>query len=93
MTDGEATKIISAYGKALRDRKSLYGDLSELPYSKERIKEALIFVIRKGGNPKFREQLRGAYITPAEWQAGFGSRRGAVEFTEEEMKAVSQFKT
>ena len=31
MTDDEAMKIINAYGKALINRKSSYGELSDLP--------------------------------------------------------------
>jgi hypothetical protein len=86
MTNDESVKIISAYGKALMDRKSLYGDISELPYAKERIKEALIHGIKRGDDPKLGEQLKGAYITLSEWQAGFGSRRDAAELTEEDLK-------
>jgi hypothetical protein len=63
MNDHEAVKIINAYGKALMERKSSYGDLSELPYKKERIKEALIHRIKAEGDPKFREQLKGALLT------------------------------
>ena len=33
MTDADSVKIITAYGKALLDRKSSYGDVSELPYA------------------------------------------------------------
>jgi hypothetical protein len=85
MTDEEALKIINAYGKALLDLKSSYGDVSELPYPKDRIKEALIHGIKQGDDPKFREQLKGAYITLAQWQAGFGARRAAAE-TDVDMK-------
>jgi hypothetical protein len=86
MTDADSIKIISAYGKALLDRKSSYGDESELPYRKEQIKEALIIGIKQTRDPRLREQLKGAYITLAEWQAGFGRRRAAAELTDEELK-------
>jgi hypothetical protein len=82
MTDEEAMKIINAYGKALMDRKSSYGDASELPHAKTRIKEALIHGIKESDDPQFREQLKSAYIALAEWQPGFGSRRVSAEFTE-----------
>ncbi|HEX3912714.1 MAG TPA: hypothetical protein VHW71_04340 [Steroidobacteraceae bacterium] len=86
MTNEESVRIISAYGKALLDRKSIYGDVSELPYAKERIKKALIHGIKETSNPKLCEQMKGAYITLAEWQAGFGSRSAAAEFTGQEFK-------
>jgi hypothetical protein len=86
LTDAEAVKIITAYGKALLDRKSSYGDVSELPYSKERIKEALIIGIQQTRDSKLREQLKGAYVGLAEWQAGFGNRRAARELTGEDLK-------
>jgi hypothetical protein len=86
MTDYEAVKVINTYGKALIEHKSAYGDLSELPHRKERIKEALIHRIKAGGDPKFREQLKGAYIALAQWQLGFAARRAAAELTEEDLK-------
>jgi len=86
MTDAESVNIITAYGKALLDRKSSYGDISELPYAKERIKEALIIGIKRTRDSKLREQLKGAYIMLAEWQAGYGSRRTAAELTDEELR-------
>jgi hypothetical protein len=60
--------------------------MSELPYAKEQIKEALICGIQKTGDHKLREQLTGAYITLSHWQARFASRRAAVELTEEELR-------
>ena len=86
MTDDESIRIINAYGKALMDRKSSYGDVSELPYEKERIKEAIMHGIKEAGDPTFREQLKGAYITLAEWQPGFAARRDAAELTQEDLK-------
>jgi hypothetical protein len=86
MTDDESIKIINAYGKALMDRKSSYGDVSELPYAKQRIKEAIIHGIKEARDLTFREQLKGAYITLADWQPGFAARRGAAELTQEDLK-------
>jgi hypothetical protein len=77
MTDDEAMKIINAYGKAMMDRKTAYGELSALPYPKDRIKEAIIHGIKAGDDPKFRDQLRTGYVLLAEWQSGFGNRPGA----------------
>ena len=85
MTDAESVKIITAYGKALLDRGSSYGDISEPPYAKQRIKDALIIGIKQTRDPKLREQLNGAYIMLAEWQAGFGCRRAVAELTDEEL--------
>lgn len=85
MTDEKATKIISAYGKMLADRKSSFGDVSELPYAKERIKEALIHGIRTASDPKVRDLLKAGYITLAEFQPGFGNRRSA-ELTADDLK-------
>jgi hypothetical protein len=86
MTDDEAVKIINAYGKAMMDKKSQFGELSDLPYPKTLIKEAIVHGIRVGDNPRFREQLKAAYIALSDWQAGFGSRPGAGELTAEELR-------
>jgi len=86
MTGEEAMKIINAYGNALAARKAPYGDVSDLPYPKERIKEALIHWIKVGDDPKIRELLKGSYITLADWQAGFGARRAATDLTDIDMK-------
>ena len=92
MTDAVAMTIINAYGKALVDRKSSYGDVRELPYAKERIKEAIVHGIKETDDPTFREQLKGAYITLAEWQPGFAARRGAAELTQEDLKDPAKVK-
>ena len=85
MSDGEAMKIINAYGKAMMDRKSPFGEASDLPYPKARIKEAIVHGIREGDDPKFREQLKAAYVALSEWQAGFGSRAGAIDLSAKEL--------
>jgi hypothetical protein len=86
MTDDEAMKIINAYGKAMMDRKSTYGDVSALPYSKARIKEALIHGIKEGDDPQFRDQLKAAYVALAEWQPGLGNRRLPGELSDDELR-------
>jgi hypothetical protein len=90
MTHDEAVKIISAYGRALMNRKSSYGDVSELPYAKERIKEALIHGIKLADDPTVRENLKSGYITLAQWQAGFAARRASAELTAEDLKDPSK---
>ena len=94
MTDDDAMKIINSYGKAMMDRTSAYGEVSALPFPKSRIKEALIHGIKEGDDPKFREQLKAAYVALAEWQAGLGGRRRPGELTPEELadpaKAMTQ---
>jgi hypothetical protein len=84
ITDAEATRIIQAYGKALMDCVGVYGDVAQLPYPKARIKEALIHGMRTTDDPKFREQLKGAFMTLAQWQAG--ASKGPGEFSDEELK-------
>lgn len=86
MTNEEAMKIINAYGKAMEHNKSQYGDLSELPYTKDRIKEALVHGIKGGADPKVREQLKAAYLMLANWQPGLANRRAPGELTDEELK-------
>jgi len=86
MTDAEAVKIINAYGKALTERKTPFGDLSALPYPKDRIKDAILHGIRQTDDAVFREQLKGAYITLADWQVGFGTRGASAALSEEELK-------
>ena len=81
MTDAESVEIISAYGKAMLDRNSPYGELSALPYPKDRVKQALIRGIKETRDPKFREQLKGAYVMLSSWQVGGGS----AELTPEEL--------
>jgi hypothetical protein len=85
MTGEEALTIINAYGNALADRKSSFGDVSELPYAKERIKEALIHGIRTGSDAKARDLLKAGYITLADFQPGFGNRRSS-ELTADDLK-------
>jgi hypothetical protein len=80
------SRSLVPYGKALLKRKSPYGDLSELPYKKERIKEALIHRIKETNDPKLRDQLKRAYITLAQWQAGFGARRANAELRKMDLK-------
>lgn len=82
MTDAESVKIISAYGNAILSNGSAYGDSHALPYPKARIKEALIIGIRKTSDPRLREQLKGAYVALAGWQAG----ASGAEFTAEELQ-------
>ena len=48
--------------------------------------EALIHGIKEADDPRFREQLEGAYMSLSEWQVGFGKRRASAELTDEELK-------
>ena len=61
----EAIRIINAYAKALADRKSSYGDPSELPYPKERIKQALIYGIQFAEDSAVREHLKPTSRLPS----------------------------
>jgi hypothetical protein len=88
MTRDESLKIINTYGRVLAEHKSSCGDLSELPYPKERIKEAILFGIQHTADLNVREQLKGAYITLAQWQTGFGARRANAEMTPDDLKGT-----
>ncbi len=85
MTDNEAMKVINAYGKAIMEKKSVFGDLSALPYPKARIKEAIIHGIKESDDPKFREQLKAAYVALAEWQQGSGDQSGLGDLISDEV--------
>jgi hypothetical protein len=89
MSNAEAFTITSAYGTLLADRGTSFGDVRELPYDKERIKQALIHRIRAGKDPKERELLRAAYVMLADFQPGLGNRRSA-ELTADDLKDPSK---
>jgi hypothetical protein len=89
MTGEEAMKVINAYGNVLADRTSPFGDVSDLPYAKARIKEALIHGLATGNDPKVRELLKAGYITLADFQPGFRNRRSA-ELTADDLKDPSK---
>ena len=69
MANDVAAAVISAYAKAMKNRKTPYGELSQLPHPKSWIKEAFIHGIRRSEG-QMREHLMGAYVTLAEWQEG-----------------------
>jgi hypothetical protein len=70
MTPTEAREVIQNYGAVLEERTALgtIRDINSLPYSKDRIKEALLYALRVTLDSSMRERLRSAYILLADFQ-------------------------
>jgi len=70
MTPTEAREVIQEYGAVLEERTALgtIRDINSLPYSKDRVKEALLYALRVTIDPSMRERLRSAYVLLADFQ-------------------------
>lgn len=69
----QATDIVWAYGDVMENSSPAPGavaDTSRLPYSKPKIKRALIVMLRSIENPRIQEYLKAAYLSLADWQEG-----------------------
>jgi Na+-translocating ferredoxin:NAD+ oxidoreductase RnfC subunit len=65
MSGQEAEKIIQAYGTVLQTQAPTPGcvaDISKLPFSKEKIKAAIIIGLKSTNDQQMREMLKVAYI-------------------------------
>jgi hypothetical protein len=62
MTETEITEIIDAYTKALIDTKHIVGKLSELPYEKPVIEEALLLAYKESSEQEEKEILEEAIL-------------------------------
>jgi uncharacterized protein (DUF2141 family) len=85
MTLAEAQRIVNEYGTALASKKSMVNDASGLPYSKSKIKAALISAIVATEDEVMRSNLKAGYIALADWQDGIGSRGQLLDATEKEL--------
>lgn len=68
-------EIINDYGEVLELSAPPLGyvsDVERLPHPKDRIKEAIVAVLRRTDDPKFREQLKTGYLYLSSWQVGVG---------------------
>jgi hypothetical protein len=70
MSVEEIQKIIRTYGAATASGKSLCKDVSELPYPKPVIKEALLMALVLTKDPKDLNLLRTNFVMLADWQEG-----------------------
>lgn len=77
-----AERVVQDYGAAMRAKRSLgsgcVADTRDLPHSKERIKQALVLLLRDTQEPQFREQLKSSYLLLADWQQDVGDMAVAV---------------
>ena len=83
MTVAHAELIVAAYGAILGSGPvpGAVADVSELPFPKEIIKQAVLLLLRTKGDPKLREHLKSGFIMLADWQSGVGPVRLGVDFT------------
>jgi len=90
MTADAAEKIVQDYGAVLGSSAPAPGcvaDLRNLPHSKERIKQALVFAIRLTKDPQTREQLKVGYISLADWQEDVGIDTLGIDLTKMHLNA------
>jgi hypothetical protein len=73
MSAADIEKILKAYGAATASGESLYRDVSELPYPKPVIKEALILALCVTKDPKDLNLLRSGFVMLADWQEGLNA--------------------
>ena len=84
MPPDAATRIIQEYGAVLRESAPGPGciaDVRNLPHSKERIKQALVFGLRVTKDPELREQLKFGYLSLADWQEEVGPNNLGIDPT------------
>jgi len=84
MPPAVAEKIVQDYGAVLASAAPAPGcvaDARKLPYPKERIKQALAFVLRMTKEPQMREQLKIGYISLAGWQEGVGEATVGIDLS------------
>lgn len=90
MTPETAEKIVQDYGTVLESSAPAPGcvaDVCNLPYSKERIKQALVFALCLNKEPQRREHLKVGYILLADWQEGVGSGTVGIDLTRMDLNA------
>lgn len=67
--------VVADFGEVLATRAPVPGtvaDVDELPYPKDQIKLAILTMLNVTSDPHFQEQLKIAYVSLADWQAGVG---------------------
>ncbi len=75
MSEQKAEEVIQTYGAALETKAETPGrvaDISELPFPKGKIKEALIIGLKTTNDQEVKEMLKVGYIQLADWQEGVG---------------------
>ncbi len=84
MNAAKAEKIFRDFGANLNAAKKagfFIGDERDLPHSKKRIKEAILYALRVTKDPKMREELKSAYLSLAGWQPGIGKAKVMTPFS------------
>ena len=74
--------IIRAYGKAIETSPVTPGcvaDVRTLPYSKEKIKSALVLALKFTQDRLMRRQLKAGYLRLADYQANVGPNYQVIE--------------
>jgi hypothetical protein len=77
----EAREIVGAYGGILESGPApgTVADATELPYPKERIKAALLLLLKMTTDSTMRSHLSSGYVCLADWQPGVGPQRIGVD--------------
>lgn len=84
LTDKEVEKIINRYGEVLQFSAPPPGgvaDVKKLPYSKEKIKAAILQAITVSNDKNLNESLKAAYVQLADWQEGVGEQDIGFDFS------------
>jgi hypothetical protein len=68
LSHDDVRRIVSAYGDAMGSPGGVLRDVSQLPYPKARIKQALIAAIRLTPQGAAREQLKSGLVMLGDWQ-------------------------
>ena len=85
-----ARQVVQAYANFLNTSAPLPGcvaDASELPYSKEVIKESLYACINATGDPELIQHFKHGYLMLSAWQDNVGERRLGLDFTQMDLDA------
>ena len=84
MTQQEAVEIIQRYGAVMEHQSPIPGcvaDVSQLPYMKEQIKEALVIGLKANTDPQMKKTLIISYLQLADWQEGVGDSDQGFDLT------------
>ena len=90
MTPELAIEIIQEYGAIMQNNSPQSGgvaDISNLPYLKSQIKEALIIGLKLDDDPKMQEAFKIGYIKLADWQEGVGDTEVRLHFSNLDLNA------
>jgi len=93
MTPELAIEIIQEYGAVMQNNSPQSGgvaDISNLPYLKSQIKEALIIGLKMNDDPQTQEAFIIGYMKLADWQEGIGDTEVRLHFSNLDLNATPE---